>query len=477
MVTLVFLVVALSCTFWRYKQLRYRLGTVAFLAPSLIFMVGIALRYALGSLILVVTPEDLVIRGEYNQYFVTWKYVNETSFLWLVYVSSAALGLIVANRVLRDTKEIKRGESLTVSTAIEESFKNTPPTVQKTIRILVLTGLGIFLMETLVGIVSGSTDRGSGYEYWAQQAFKPVSAFVAFTRMKQVIFLMVPLALKVSSVLRVRFAIFFMSIFVIIGSIFTGGRGSALYPVVMIWLGWVISVPERKKLLTVTIALAVGLSLSVPILAAYRDSGVMSRTESYELVSRAKGLFTGVDGKKVMYRFQAFGRELYACSDSFMFLPRNKHELLQGFRDINRKTISDILTPRVLSNNRDIQKNDASMLAKRLIGVKNDTWFPCISSVGDLWRRGGTQALVAGGILIGLLIGMLERAWIAVVTGSFSVSAMLISFLPASYIQAGLYGTIYELIWQLAWELPKYIVCIWAIGIVVRFSSRGYFQE
>lgn len=452
---------------------NYRLsGRLALVAPSTIFLAGLTARYGVGSLIIRLTPKDWVLPGEFSQYIVSWENVDKTSGMWIVYLLCFALGFCIISKI---TPQRVKGRSDYREKSVFALYMDSPlKSVSQKIVSLTLVMLALSLLEAVVGMGTGSSDRGSGYVYWTTQPFKPISAFIAFARLRQLAFLVIPFAILKAKRRCLRALIVTLSISVLAVGMFAGGRGTILYPLIMMWIGWILCGAEKKRIAAVTFALVMALVVSVPVLATYQDSEAIRTTSPTDVIGRAKGMFGEIDGARLRYRFQALGREVYACSDAFLFLERNEYLRNAGYSDLTPALITKLIVPRILSKNKKFEKGDGSEIAKKSIGVVNPTWFPCITTPADLWRRGSYMSVALGGMVVGIVIQLIQKVWLWVGARGRGLGVFLIILFPASYVHYGLYGTLREFIWQIAWDMPKYLVIIVVMSLIVdRLDLRG----
>lgn len=458
------------------RRRRQIAGSLSLVAPSIVFLVGVAGRYGLGSLIMALTPRHLVLEGELSQYIVSWSFNAEVAGIWLLYSGSIVVVLSILERLVGARKienplRTKKRSVFSIWKEIRSGQRDSPKMFQS----LVVVTVGIFAIGSLMAAWSGSLDRGSLYNYWAAKAFRPESSFIALARLKQIAYFLIPASL-VGSKRVLRIIVLVLASVPLLADSLAGGRGSVLYPAVMLMLGW-ITIESRKKLVIglLSVSLVLG-TIAVPYIAAYRDSEVFQQTSHRDIVGRISSIFTGVDSETLIYRFQALGREVYACSDSFLFVPSNVGHLDAGFGDVNIRFARETLVPRWLSSNKKIEKFDGSGIAQELMRVKRETWFPCISTPGDLWRRGGYLSLVVGGCVMGCILYGLDFGWAQVGSSYGGTAAVLITLLPVSYIQSGPFGTVKEIFWQLSWDLPKYLVLCFLVSLVMK-GYRWYHQR
>lgn len=473
--------VALSATLLIVSIVRRKkeASALALVSPSVVFLFGVLARFALGSFIISLTPRSLVLAGEYRQYLVSWNYSGEVACLWITFTVAGACVFAVCEwlraqrkRVLGDgvdkyrsgwfnwMKEMRSGRSYGWSE----------------LKLVVAGCLGTFFVGSLISAMTGSMDRGSGYKYFASMAFRPEAAFIAFARFKQVGYFLLPLAWKECSK-RLKVFLAVLAICPLVLEAIAGGRGAVLYPLVMLFIGYVCISMKPREIVLIGALLVMFAGSAVPYMAAYRDSSSMRSKSHDDIMGRLGSLIQGVERERVVYRYLALGREIYACSDGFIIEDVNNRDnkaKRPGFKDIDLNTLKNLLLPRWLSQDKSYEKGDGAVIAKELMGVTNRTWFPCISTPADLFRREGWAGVITGGSVMGFVIWCLEMLWIRVGEKRRNIETLLLTVLPATYIQTGLYGTVREVLWQLLWDLPKYIIAIWALGRLSSWLAETY---
>ena len=454
-------------------------NALALISPSAVFLLGILARFALGSLIISFTPRSLVLAGEYRQYMVSWKYSGEVACIWIAFTVAGACVFAVLERLKTERKRIKGNK-------VDKCGRGWFDWIKEKrcgrgygwseLKLVVAACLGIFLVGSSISAVTGSMDRGIRYDYFASMAFRPEAAFIAFARFKQIGYLLLPLVWKeCSKRLRVLLAVF--AICPLVLEAIAGGRGAVLYPLVMLFVGYMCVSLKPKEVILVGALLVIFVGIAVPYMAAYRDSSSMRSKSHEDIMGRLGSLIRGVERERVAYRYLALGREIYACSDGFIIEAVNEkgNKLKEsGFSDISLNTLRGLLVPRWLSEDKSYEKGDGAVIAKELMGVTNKTWFPCISTPADLFRREGWAGVIAGGGVMGFVIWCLETVWVGVGERKRNLETLLLTVLPATYIQTGLYGTVREVLWQLLWDLPKYIIAIVALGRLASWLGDSY---
>ena len=464
------LVILSTVLFWIcLSRRKERASAFSLVSPSAVFLVGVLARFALGGLIVSLTPRSLVLGGEYRQYLVTWTYSGEVAYLWIGYIIVGAFSFAflewLKTRVL-DKKKSTHSRNKQGWFQWMKDIRSRGSYSSGELKMVTAGCVSVFFIGACISAMTGSMDRGSSYQYFASLPFRPEAAFIAFTRLRQVGYFLVPLVWKECS-RGLRLVLAMCASFPLILEIIAGGRGSVLYPLVMMFLGYVCISRKQSRVVICGALLLVVVGLAVPYMAAYRDSTAMQSRSHNDVIGRVTSLVQGVDKERIGYRYMALGREIYACSDGFVVeaaVDKKMKMKNAGFSDIDIALITKVVLPRWIAEDKSFEKGDGANIAKSLMGVSNSTWFPCITTPADLFRRGGWNGVVVGGVMMGFVIWCLEALWMRAGEGARSLELLVITVLPASYIQSGLFGTVREVMWQLLWDLPKYILALVVLG-------------
>ena len=459
-------VTCLTCLYIVYRRLSDRFGRNSITSPVFVFILGIFLRYGLGSFLVSIADEDSLLPGEFSQYIMTWRYIGTSASMWLLYLVGVCTAYIVI--IATETLYLGRRGLNQKRKKCKINARGVEISRLRTLTIFLLT---FFLVGSVVGFWTGVADRGGWYSSWADNSFVPTSLFTSVVRLKYLALAVVPLCMRNAN----RWMKGLLAVLVtvpICTAIINGARGEAMYPLFIMWFGWLVTSFSIKKPIGAIIALTLAATLIVPYMAAYRDSPVTSEVHYRDIGGRVKGLMNGVDKELVSYRLRALSREVYACSDGFVY-DRFADSEKAGFEDIDIEQFKRVIIPRIVSGDRRVAKNDGSEIARKLMGAEQHvSWFPCITTPADLYRRSGSIAVLLGGMLGGLIVSGLQLSWERVIRDGQSVGEILWMFFPATYLQYGIYGTVNENLWLLLWELPKYIVLIWIIAFVVSLQSK-----
>ena len=184
---------------WVVSKRRKEAKELAVIAPSAIFVIGILARFAMGSLIVSLTPKNLVLDGEHRQYLVSWLYNSDTVMIWIGYLlaGSTVFGLL-------DRYGVKRQEVRTRDVKETGWFEWINKCKNRVngygqIRLVTTSILCLYFISSCISAWTGSMDRGASYSYWAEMIFRPEAVFIAFSRLRQIGYFLLPLAWKDSS--------------------------------------------------------------------------------------------------------------------------------------------------------------------------------------------------------------------------------------------------------------------------------------
>lgn len=450
-----------SCLIWR------RCSGVTLLSPLVVFFGSIVVRTCGGIWLQLMQPMNRVITGEYGQYIIARKYISEVSWMWFVFVLGVLTTVCIASsQIKKSASHVLSDECSGKLLIVNDRQTLESQEKKKALVDLVTIFLTFFFLEGIVGFATGATDRGASYTYWSQQAFKPISLFVGLSRIKQLSYFMVPFCVINSKTQLKRLLIVILTVFSIAPSIATGSRGDLLYPVVMMILGAMVVTRARKRVIIAGLLSIALLAPAVPYIAAYRDNPGLGKTPVHDIRGRISLLVNGVSKERFEYRMSALGREVYACSDAFIFKPVNKDKRA-GFRDLDLDVVVNTLKPRVFDTKKSFEKLDGSSIAQRLMNTQVAGWFPCLSTPADLWRRGGAFAVYVGGILMGVLLVVCEMAWLWHVKSSYRIFSVLCVVYPVTYYQNPFGGTVREVFWLASWDLIKYIAVLLVVSLIV----------
>lgn len=434
------------------------------------------LKGGIGTLLIASLGMLSVADTDYGQYIVTFEKVTDIQALWLTFGAGCLIVSLSSLFLKRMALNRESLLSLTVWDRLDGDRNRSAGSVHWCLLYVGII-LGCYtLVYTFNGFITGAFDRGYMYE---ENILRPrdflTSFLTPYLRLRDIFFFLCPiLFVKTRSFYRAFIVATLMAV-ILVGAI-SGGRGDVIYPIILISVGLFLTGLDRMRLLKVFIAVGFACTLLVPVLESFRDSDLVMRSRLNDPLSRISAIVRSVPSARdrILYRTPQIGRQVYACSDPFLFLERNKPELGYGFQDAYRLVLS--VVPQSLKDP-SYKTFDGSDIAKRLIGRPKEGWFPCMSLPGDLYRRGGIKTVFVGSIFFWLVILMISRSLIAFVASHpAGVFSILLASFPVSYIRSAPLGTVSEVIWTLGWDLCKYLI----VFVILSFISKiivGYVSE
>lgn len=429
-----------------------RMAPLIPLRPSLMVAISVLARYVIGSLLLVGLGAVYLPEGEFDQYIVSHNYAVHSLAGWIGIGICAAIGYGCMRSLLhRKKKREGRHPSL-----FSESWLNDKKNIERITWLCLTTGM-IQMVFVVIAVTTGSEDRGSMYEYWAKQEWKPTSLFIGIERLFCIFYCLAPVVF-VKNGLGKKVVLGCLYTVLTVSSFSLSGRGTFLYPLLYTLVG-MSAIVRKKVLLRLVVGFAVLAGILVPSMAAIRDLPSYEEYGSKNILER--GLLyvkPSSYGENIKRRVFAFGREVYACSDGFIY--RDAGSKRYGFGDISIDEIARLALPRIIGGHNE--KMDGSRIAQEYMGVKKETWFPCITLQGDLFRRGGVAGIALGGIVYGAGLYILDRCWTKVTAGNRMYNIVL-TLVPVTLLKMTPTGTVREVISFATYEIMKYVAIAWAL--------------
>lgn len=472
MAQLILLVIYISCIWLANAR---SVSRVLLFSPLSIVLFVAYFKGGLGTLLVRLFGKLGLPDIDQNQYIVTFNQVANLEFLWALFGLGAVTwcALSVTKRKIIIAKGSVAG--WVSERRLTQTGEKRNPEVKG-----IYVALGLFTLSyAIIGLTSGVIDRGSEYATYATSE-KGVTwdIIIAFLRLRDIFFVMTPLMVSRYRSWTIPFCSFIIAITIVVG-VLSGGRGDILYPIAMLLVGFYIATGDLKKIaIGVTSAVIIFMVLT-PVLQSLREDPAFLESSLTNPVNRVNAIINATEGiqGKFIERAPLIGRQVYACSDPFLFETSNSGFLDYGFNDIG-KILRSVLPAGVAGA--DVQTFDGAALGQRIIGVNIKGWFPCISLPADLYRRGGWSVVLFGGLVFWFLIKTLDMLWEKVITKSdFSIYGLLLFFLPVTYLRSSPLSTVREVAWTLGWDLVKYIGLFAVLSALVKacFKRNGEIDE
>ena len=430
------------------------------LRPSAIISANVAVRYIFGSFLILILGTIAVPSGEYSQYIVSYEYAISSLVGWAAMIAMAILGYKVMGLIMRGSSDNKKRISV-----LSKYWLSRRENIEKLSWLCIMSGIAKLLF-VVVAIKTGSEDRGSMYTYWAIQSWKPTSVFVALERCLSLFYVLAPVVVKQSRP-AYRWGILTLYAVLTVASFSLSGRGTFLYPLLYTVIGLGI-VLDKRSVLKSLVGFTVFAAVLIPTMAAVRDLPSYGGFGSKGAWERALLYVDSASySDNLKRRGLALGREVYACSDGFVY--RDQGSQKYGFQDLGLKDIVMLVIPRFLGG--DANKMDGSSIAKAYMGVNDKTWFPCLTIQADLYRRGGAMAILGGGLIYGGMLFWLDKGWEYISRGR-SMYCVVMTLLPITLVKSAPTGTVREVVVFILYEIVKYSILASIIAFSWRLSRR-----
>ena len=432
------------------------------LPPLTVLLIGLCLRWGLGPLL-------LAVGGSGGDPFVEiWiRYGPPAQLLWLS-MTAALLLLALPQKGLIARTAFSQPQSSWLVDAIRQ------PRLRSQLRALASI-LSLYMAAYItLSVLSGAFDRqDDAYVAWTQQLWRLDTPVAAFSRLRDLWFVLFPLWWRLLSnhwrwFLGAEMLAFFAAALV------SGSRGLLFYPALLLLFGLWFVLREPRRLRLLTLALLVIVLVLSPVIYVVRESSAFQRAEDWTGRFQAVGVAL-MQPEPLLAKARWLGRDLYACHDPYLFTPQNRNQSLVGARGL--ESLLYLWVPKHVLPERPVLF-DGHLIAKQLQRVKpsawSEVWFPCFSLPADLMRRWALPGVLFGSVVLAAILQFVFRLWYQAVSVSGSTFQLLLLLLPATYLQSFPFGTVSETSWALLWELPKYLVVFWLLGAGVdRYLARS----
>ena len=425
------------------------------LPPLTVLLIGLCLRWGLGPLL-------LAFGGSGGDAFVEIliRYGPPAQLLWLSLTAALLLLALPQRWAIAQSASTQPQVSWFVSAINQPRFRA---------QLTALAALLSFYMAAYItlSLLSGAFDRQfEAYVSWTQQLWRLDTPVAAFSRLRDLWFLLFPLWWRLLSH-QWRWVLGAEMLAFLAAALLSGSRGLLFYPALLLLFGLWFVLSDPSLLRRLALALAVLIFVLSPLIYVVRDSPAFQRSENWGGRIQAVGL-TLMKPEPLLAKARWLGRDLYACHDPYLFTPDNRDQPLVGFRGLG--SLLFLWLPKHVAPNRPVLF-DGHLIAKQLQRVKpsawSKVWFPCFSLPADLMRRWSLLGLLLGSLLVAAFVQFLLFLWYSNVRTFGSTFQLLLVLFPATYIQSFPFGTVSETAWSFLWELPKYLFVLLAMGALV----------
>ena len=431
------------------------------LPPLTVLLIGICLRSGLGPLL-------LAVGGSGGDPFVEiWiRYGPRAQLLWLSLTAVLLLLGLSQKQLIVCAARTQPRWSWLVQASHQSRFRSQ----LKALACLLSIYMAFYIT---LSMLSGAFDRQfEAYANWTQQLWRLDTPVAAFSRVRDLWFLLFPLWWRLLSglwrwLLGVELVAFFAA------ALLSGSRGLLFYPALLLLFGLWFVLNDPRRIRHLAVALAVLFLVLSPLIYVVRDSSAFQRADNWTGRVQAVGL-TLMQPEPLLEKVRWLGRDLYGCHDPYLFAPENRDNPLAGTEGLG--SFLYLWLPRHLMPQRPLIF-DGHVIAKGLQGLGlegREMWFPCLSLPADLMRRWAVPGVLLGSLAMAGFLQLLFRFWYRKISISGSTFQLLLLLFPATYLQSFPFGTVLESAWAVFWELPKYLLVFWLVGAGIdRYLDRS----
>jgi hypothetical protein len=347
------------------------------------------------------------------------------------------------------------------------------------LRPLAVVGFALLLLELLrqlIGIATGSLDRGIYGDEAARQAFGIWTYFSIFPRLSSTCMFLAPVLWRVSrGPLRIV-GLGMVGLLLVVG-LSTGSRGLFLTPLVYLAVGIYFFLPLRRVPLEMILGISVvAFAPLVLLMASYRSSQEFRQTHGSNVTERVKGLARAATAahdqldeaaQSAQSRF-IFGVQMLGVSDQMVYEKTPSEYPYVGLENIER--IAYVWIPKFFMPDKPYLQ-DGNDIVVGYTGVFHKRSARTISLTGDLYRRFGVPGILIGIPLAALITALFTRWIFRVLLFRDALLGIVLLQLLLSGFNVEWWGTLLSSSFDWLYAIPKHLVLIFVLVGVARFVT------
>ena len=425
------------------------------LPPLTVLLIGLCLRWGLG-------PLFLALGGSGGDPFVEiWiRYGPFAQLLWLSLTAFLLLLAFPQRQAIAQAARYQPQSSWFLEATHQPRFRA---------QLTALAALLSLYMAAYISLsfLSGAFDRQPDvYLSWTQQLWRLDTPVAAFSRLRDLWFLLFPLWWRLLN-RQWRWFLSAEMLAFLAATLLSGSRGLLFYPALLVLFGLWFVLRDPRSLRVLVLAFVVLVLVLSPLIFVVRDSTAFQQAQNWGGRLQSVGLIIK-QPEPLFAKARWLGRDLYACHDPYLFTPENRDQPLAGFQGLGN--LAYLWVPQHVAPDRPVIF-DGHLIAKQLQRVKSSAWsqvwFPCFSLPADLIRRWSLPGLLVGTLAVAAVVQFLFNLWYRTSSVSGNTFQLLLALFPATYLQSFPFGTVSETAWALLWELPKYLLVFWVVGAAI----------
>jgi hypothetical protein len=326
------------------------------------------------------------------------------------------------------------------------------------------------LGKVVVGVVTGTMDRGYGGDFILEQRFGWWSAFGVFPRIQTLGFLMAPLIWRESRgpgkpAVAVTVGIILFIHFV------AASRGSVVFPLFILIAGcYMCWAGKRLKYERLVLLGVVAIAPFLTFMAHYRSTEAFREVPLKNLFLKLATMKEGLARKREMEaqfgdRFAESGRSLIGVADFLVYEMTPDSVPHEGSGRL--ENLIWVFVPAMFSSGPRPNLWDGYEIVGTYTGVMLERTAIGITFPADLYRRWGWTAVPFGLLIYGVFYGAIFRYVYTLYMKRNALLGFLVCGLLFNFFIAWFWTTILSMSWLWLYDMPKHLALIGAIYLVV----------
>lgn len=325
------------------------------------------------------------------------------------------------------------------------------------------------ITETIIGAISGASDRGMAGETAAYEVFGYWSYFVAFNRLTPLAFLLAPLAWRFGNALGRAFIVM-AALFIVFMSAAGGSRYSAFTPPALMLIGHIcFAANHRLRMEWLLIAIIPVAATAFVFLDHYRNTDTFQRESLADPLSKVKAMTEARSraAESTDSQIYLIGERMVGNVDPLIFQATPSVIPHAGFDGIDG--LLWLYVPTFFYPNRPTMI-DAPVIGEQYLQTALIRTSVGSSFTGDWYRRFGWAGITLGMAAVALILAFALRGvvWALRQHTSWGLAAV---FIVSTFATKDANMTVSTATWLFLYDFPKYFVMMVILFNLGRFVA------
>jgi len=332
------------------------------------------------------------------------------------------------------------------------------------------------LGKVVSGIASGTMDRGYAGDILVDTPFGWWSAFVVFSRLQTLGFLLVPLIWRESQIIGRVIASGIVGIILFLHFV-AASRGAVFFPLFILLVGCYMFLEFRRLKFEVAILVGViALFPFVTIMSYYRNTEAFRQTDIRNIFQKLGTMKEGLAQKEEKEsdtgeHFAEAGRSYIGVADSLIYEMTPSAIAYEGARRLD--DLLWLYVPIMFSKGVRPVLLDGNAIVVQYTGIQFERSSIAISWPAEMYRRWGWAAVPIGLILYGIFYGAVFRYVYNLYLHHNALLGFIICGLLFSFFNAWFFHTVLSTCWGWLYDIPKHLLLLGGLYFVVKILAGG----